>query len=171
MLAIVILIGVLLVGAMVTDLATKGKFFHGLSRAYAEFRCAFSQPKVKLIKVGGDFYNELKSKFPKAEVHTLDGEWWTVDDNDWAEILHHVLVTMPTYRSSTFDCENFAEATSAAISREFGVNAKAWCWGKCPGGGHGWFVMRHQDGTIHQIEPQTGEVDPDGYEPWVIIQT
>ena len=74
---------------------------------------------------------------------------------------------MPEYTTQRFDCENFATLCTCRTSSKYLMNTMGIAVGKHNGNPHGFnvFVSRVDDAPqVFLLEPQTGMVDPDGYE-------
>lgn len=121
------------------------------------------------------FWRELKSlferTFPGAHIYIWDNWYYYMSHEDWGMVLEEVLLGMPEYTSSRFDCENFATLCTCRVSSTYLINSMGIAIGKHNGQAHGFNVfLSLVDGTpqLFLLEPQTGMVmppsDPEGYE-------
>lgn len=118
----------------------------------------------------------LKSSFPKADLYLWDRRYYYVKHEDWGKILEDVLLNMPEYTTSRFDCENFAMLCSGRVCERYKINTMGVAIGAVNGHAHGFnlFVSRVDDKpSLFILEPQSGEVytpeEPSGYEISYVI--
>ena len=142
----------------------------GVAMAWGQLRAFWVEPEVEGLR----FENidmAIAERFPFLQVDWKDSpnESMTTTPECWAEILNHLLVDRRKYVKDLYDCDNFAEALSADISRHYGLNAKLYVQGDSPLGYHAWNIIvaidEAGDHVVFQVEPQTGEIDPEGYDP------
>ncbi len=126
----------------------------------SEFFGNFLQSQI----AGNDVFNLVKDA--KEHVYIWDSTYWAVSMEDWRTIFADVLKSMHSYIAERFDCEDFAFACMVRITEKYGLNTCAVVEGTSPGGEHGFNVFISVDNEVatrHILEPQTGEIDPQGY--------
>jgi len=120
-------------------------------------------------------WQELKalfgSTFPGAQLYIWDSWYYYVSHEDWGVVLEDVLLGMPKYTTSRFDCENFATLCTCRVSSKYLINSMGIAVGKHNGQPHGFnvFLSRvDEEPQLYLLEPQTGMVhppsEPEGYE-------
>ncbi len=109
--------------------------------------------------------------FPKAEVFVWDRIFYYIKDENWAQVVSDVLLNMPDYTASRFDCENFALLCASRVSSKYKLNSMGIAIGSNKSGPHGFnvFLTRHDNEAQFMIlEPQNGDYysleDDSGYE-------
>ncbi len=106
-------------------------------------------------------------------VYIWDSQYWAVSLEDWKRIFNDVRSSLPKYLLDRFDCEDFAMLVMARVLERYGLNTCGVATGQVPFGYHGYnlFVARHDNGYfyLHVLEPQTGEIDPLGYNKDTVI--
>lgn len=113
----------------------------------------------------------FETTFPGARLYIWDNWYYYLDHEDWGPVLEDVLLGMPDYTSSRFDCENFATLCTCRVSSKYLINTMGIAVGTHNGQAHGFNVfVSHVDGApqLFLLEPQTGMVmppsEPEGYE-------
>ena len=63
-----------------------------------------------------------RSNAAALQVVVLDSKYWAVDIDTWKLILEYTGVDQGQYRADRYDCDDFAFAFKAAVSRKLAVN-------------------------------------------------
>ncbi len=108
----------------------------------------------------------------KDHVYVWDNRYWCVSMEDWKRIFDDVRSNLPSYVPEKFDCEDFAVSVTARIIERYKLNTCAFVCGQSPMGYHGFNLFIAKEGNafkLHVLEPQNGQVDPEGYIPETVI--
>ncbi len=134
----------------------------------------FSKPQERTLVeyplTGNQVFELVKDA--TDHVYIWDSQYWTVSLEDWKRIFDDVLSGLPKYLLDRFDCEDFAMIVMARILERYGLNTCGVAVGKVPFGYHGYnLFVEWEEGQpkLHVLEPQTGEIDPQGYEKDTVI--
>jgi len=140
------------------------KVFIALTKSWAEYKIALHKPAVNKAPLCADvdFQQLVQKRFPMMEFHQLDSEIKTVWLDDWGKVVKFCTVNIPAGKAT------FPDALSVDISREFGINGKAWCWDK---DFNRFLVACEPDGKLLYIVPSVGIVSAPPFEPIEGIQT
>ena len=86
----------------------------------------------------------------------LDGKYYMVNQDEMAKIIFWSWVDQKQYVAERYDCEDFAFAFKAEVSRIFELNQVGLVidWS----GGHGYNVIVFPDSTVWFFEPQKDEL-------------
>lgn len=126
--------------------------------------------KITDVEISRDTMRTLMTQaFPKARISLWDNRYWHTSMSGWGIVFADIAaVPRPRY-SKRFDCENHGFWTMVQAAARWGLNSCGIAVGNSPLGYHGWNVFTTSDSGVHMFDLLTGEVDPDGYEPDVII--
>jgi hypothetical protein len=110
---------------------------------------------------------------PNCQVMLWDANYHVLKAKDAAEAMQECVFSMPSYHTDVFDCENFAMLEAARMAERYQINTCGIVIGWLNGGGHGFsiIIMEDEEGKLFYeiFEPQTGEFNPEGYTPALII--
>ena len=101
-----------------------------------------------------------------------DANYYYVSHEDWGKVFADVLLNMPKYTVSKFDCENFAMLTTARVLERYELNTCGIAIGQSPLGYHGWNIFLSDAGLFY-LEPQTSMIydikEDSGYQAEIVI--
>ncbi len=134
-------------------------------------------PPVKVWRPTAEYQftsNQIAALVSFAKDHTYmwDSTYWTVSLEDWQKIIADVSKTLPVYLAEKLDCEDFAFLTMTNIAMKYQLNTCGVAVGNSPQGYHGFNVFAAWELdhlVLHILEPQTGQIDPAGYELDTVI--
>lgn len=127
-------------------------------------------PALTEYPLTGDQVSSLCSR-TKDHVYIWDSMYYALSMEDWQTVFKDVLPSMPKYLAEKFDCEDYAFLCMTRITERYQVNTCGVAVGMSPMGYHGFnvFIEKDTDFRLHILEPQTGEIDPPGYELDTVI--
>ncbi len=129
------------------------------------------QPNFIQYPLTGDqVFNLVKQA--TDHVYIWDSQYWALSLEDWKTVIKDILADLPKYLADKFDCEDFAMLTMTRVTERYEINTMAAVVGQVPFGYHGFNIfVAVEDGQpkAHILEPQTGEIDPAGYNVDTVI--
>jgi hypothetical protein len=135
-------------------------------------RLICKEKPVKIYPAIVVYAEDLKSVLPNCNLMLWDANYHVLSASDAAEALKECIFNMPSYITDVFDCENFAMLISTRMLERYHVNTCGIVVGNIPEGYHGFniIVVENDGKLVYEIfEPQTGEFNPKGYVPDLII--
>lgn len=111
-------------------------------------------------------------KHAQDHVYIWDSAYYAYSLEDWQSVIKSVRAGLPAYLVDKFDCEDFAMLVMARVIERYQVNSMGVAVGNSPLGYHGFNVfvaVENGQPKLHVLEPQTGEIDPAGYELDTVI--
>ena len=128
-------------------------------------------PKPAEYALGGDDYAKY-FMHAKEHLYMWDSTYYLLSFEDWQKVIADVLAGMPKYLAEKFDCEDFAFLCMSRVLEKYQLNSMGIAVGNTVLGYHGFnvFLAQHPEGPkAHILEPQTGTIDPQGYDLDTVI--